>query len=231
MPCQGGPYWGIKLKPDCSRSERTPQGDDEAIAAFKRFNDARLGGFGENVWNRVMHDSGWHYIPLAKIQNGGAPMAQSNGDSVVLPDMDVSHEGRTAYVEVKAKTTSVYFRKTSQERHGIDYRNFTQYVRVSEMFNKKCAIALVELWRESKPYTSVWSGSLLIETLKNLGPPTNELVNGRMMSLWRRKDFNDIASFTPSELFALEAGKQRTNCKIELDSILFPFTQRGMFDE
>ncbi len=217
------------MKPNYSRSEKPPQTDAEAESLFKRLGDARLGGFGENIWNRVMHDSGWHYIPLAKIQSGGAPMAQSKGDCVVLPDMDVSHEGRTAYVEVKAKTTSVFHRISRQERHGIDYRNYAQYVRVSEMFRKKCAIALVELWREDKPYASVWSGSLLIETLANLGPPTNEMVGTQMMSLWKRKAFNDVASFTPRELFDLEAGRMRTSCRIELDHILFPFNQKKMF--
>lgn len=178
-----------------------------------------LGKFGEAIWANVLAASGYHYVPLAELSMGGAPMMQSNTNKIVLPDFDAMKDGKSAYLEAKAKSTSVFYRISRQERHGIDLRNFKQYQKAAAVAGKRCAIAIVECMREEEAYRPRWSGSLLIESLIELGEPVRGESNQDHMIYWRRKQFRDVNSFTAVELFALANGTLRENASYELDRV------------
>lgn len=87
----------------------TPTSEDEARRILMIAKAEWLGDFGESIWRNVLESSGWNYISLAKICEGGAPMMHSSGVKTILPDFDACRDGRSAYVEAKAKTQSIYY--------------------------------------------------------------------------------------------------------------------------
>lgn len=199
------------------------------MAMLKAASVEALGEFGETIWKRVMRASGWHYISLAEIAEGGAPLAHGTSGEIILPDLDAFCEGRNAYVEAKAKSRSVFYRNKKQERHGINERNYLHYRRISEMQKKRCAIAIVELWREALPW-NYWSGSLLIETLTSLGDAQpGEYPETPRKVYWQRKNFRHLDSFEPMDLFRLYRGSLGGKCGYDLDAVLFPAKQIEMF--
>lgn len=189
-----------------------------------------LGKFGEDIWRWVLECSGWYYIPLANIDDGGAPMMRGNGESTILPDADICRHDRNLYVEAKAKSQSIFFRKKGKERHGINERNYRHYRRISDIRKQRCAIAVVEIQSEYEAFRLRWSGSLLIATLKDLGEPSSEHPENPPKVYWNCKDFNYIATdLTAMELFELAGRRRRRDFSDDLDRALIPWTQGELF--
>lgn len=190
-----------------------------------------LGKLGESIWKNVLADSDWYYVPLARICDGGAPLAKKSSGALILPDYDACRNGRSIFVEVKAKSQSIFYRIRGKERHGINERNYIHYRQIAQEYGKKMAIAIVELQSERKARDVQWSGSLLIQTFNELGraepshpPETPPKV------YWDRKAFRELeAGLSARELCHLATGKLRRDYSFELDNIFFPATQREMF--
>jgi hypothetical protein len=193
---------------------------EEERAAQEKFREAPepwLGRFGEAFWSKVFIASKIQYIPLCKIENGGAPMMEGE-ERMILPDFDLVG---IAYVDSKVKSQSVIWRKTGQERHGIDKPNWEHYKRVAAAGRKNAGIALIELYRDTVPRE--WSGSLLVETLAALGEPIQGMSHQSHMLYWPRKRFVDLDSLSASELLAIANGRLRAAYPVELQGI-FSFT-------
>lgn len=205
--------------------------EDQAQQQLRKLKPEQLGLFGEDIWKHVLYESGYQYVPLARIADGGAPLARSKNEVTVLPDYQAWSEGRAVFLEAKAKTRSIVYRLRSQERHGIDESNYLHYIRAAQQSSLPCAIGLVELWRERLEQRDVlyWSGSLLIETLRDLGDPRCENPENPPKVYWRRKLFRDMDSFTAVELYALAHGTLKRSYKLELDNLFMPFMQRQLF--
>lgn len=176
-----------------------------------------LGTFGETFWARLFYASGIHYIPLCKIEDGGAPMMRARHENIVLPDFDAITEGWTAYVECKAKTRSIIYRKTQSERHGIDRHSWQAYGKAAAMGKKHCAIALLELYRDGD--SPRWSGAALIETLQRLGPPYEGTSTQSNMVYWARSRFVELDSFSAETLLAIGQDKHWPNYKEEFTNV------------
>ena len=65
----------IRLK----RNFSMPSSDDEARCRLLKATPEFLGGFGEAIWANVLASSGWLYVSLTAIEQGGAPMGRSKG--------------------------------------------------------------------------------------------------------------------------------------------------------
>jgi hypothetical protein len=192
--------------------------EQDAQRRFQKISPERLGEFGERVWSNIFRASGIPYIPLHKIETGHAPMIQGK-DKTVLPDYECALKREAVYVDSKAKTKSVFYRKLRQERHGIDRRSWVQYIKAAALTDKKCGIALIELFR----HDLTWSGSFLIETLNNLGEPIPGTSNQRHMVYWPRKRFVDLDSWSALELLEIWQGKREAAYPVELTGV-FTFT-------
>lgn len=196
--------------------------DETYKSMFFRMKEQELGRFGEALWANIFRHSGFNYIPLSKLDVGGAPMFEGL-NKTVLPDFDVMHKSFTVYVESKAKMQSVFFRKRSQERHGIDRNRWNDYKRSEIIGRKDCAIAIAELWSGS---SGAWSGTLLIETLRGLGEPYQGESSQRHMVYWQRKQFVDLDAMTPSEMYEVAKGVVEWPLASELENIFAPETQK-----
>lgn len=186
--------------------------EDDVIRKLKVADENALGAIGEQVWSNLFRASGISYIPLAKIDNGGAPRIEDKGNGVVLPDFDCATPGWTVFVDSKCKSGPVLWRQTNQLRHGIDGRNYRAYKRASEIFQKQCGVAILELF-ESCETKHPWSGRLWIETLNGLGEPIPGTSNQSHMVYWPQKMFRNIDTLSPVELWKVHRG-------IEVDSYL-----------
>jgi hypothetical protein len=207
--------------------------EQAARGQFMKASTEWLGRFGESFWSKIFVASGVHYVPLSKIQTGRAPAIVGATRSIVLPDFDIADEsGHTAYVDSKAKLQSIIYRKANQERHGIDRRNFDAYIQAGLTFNKRCGIALLECFRE-RLGTLEWSGSLLVETLRNLGSPIPGTSSERHMVYWPRKVFVDLDSLDATEILNIEHGVAKRSYRHELRKVFFesPLVQQGLFNE
>lgn len=191
----------------------------------------RLGDFGEAIWQNVLDASGWHYVSLAKICEGGAPMARKRGDCLILPDFDAFQGGRSIFVEAKAKSQSIYYRRIGKERHGINQNNYRHYRRIAAENGKRMALAIVELQGEREPHQLSWSGSLLIQTFNELPEPSpSDYPESPVKVYWNRKEFREIdGGLTAQELVDLANHKTRRCYRLELDSVFFPQKQTELF--
>lgn len=174
----------------------------------------RMGRFGEAICENVMRSSGITYIPLCKLEMGGAPMAIGNGCKTVLPDFDVSCGQVLAYLDAKVKTQSVRFRNAGEVRHGIDRSKYDSYVAAGLMQRKQCGLFVVELLNESEQ----WSGSLMSQSFAGLGKPIAGFSNQSHMIYWPRSRFAQIGSFSPDELLAIARGRKAVNMKALLST-------------
>ncbi len=206
-----------------------PSSDDEARSILLRATPQYLGQFGEAIWKRVLANSGWHYIPLANIEDGGAPMARSNGSNIILPDLDAFRDGESVFVEAKAKTQSIRFRKANQERHGINERNWRHCKQIARTTGKNCCIAIVELQSEQRDQSLKWSGELLIEKISNLIELPAEFYEPTRKIYWKKKNFVNLDYFSPLELFSLAQGRLQRAYTYEIAQMLHPQIQQSLF--
>jgi hypothetical protein len=162
----------------------------------------RKGKFGEAICKRVMQSSGVHYIPLCDIENGEAPMAVAEKESVVAPDFDVFGQGVFAYLDAKVKTQSIRWKNSGEVRHGINKRNFDEYQRMGALQNKQCGLFVVELMDADRQ----WSGTLLAESFLGLGKPTPGFNEPTPKVYWPRRRFAVIGSYSAGELREIANG-------------------------
>lgn len=206
-----------------------PGDEDHRFITSKAENVVWLGNFGEAIWRNILTASGWNYISLTNIAEGGAPLAHGPNGKTILPDYDAYKEGRSVFVESKAKSQSIVFRLRNQERHGINYTNWTHYKRIEAETGKPCCIALVELHRENGNRLE-WSGSLLFEKLSNLAQPCSDgAPESPAKVYWPRKRFSDLASFSAAELRQIAQGKLLPKFDFALEQIISPKLQKAMF--
>lgn len=164
----------------------------------------KLGRLGERIWAAIFTASGLRYIPLAEIETGRAPMLEGNGRTI-LPDFDVYGMRRAIFVEVKAKTRSVVFRLAGEHRHGIDRRNYEEYMRIRWEARKRCGLAILELLDGDNDR---WSGSLLVESLQELSQPISGFGPQAHMVYWPRKRFRDLDSWSAADILARANGQE-----------------------
>ncbi len=208
-----------------SQKTDVPATDAECLRVFRAATPEWLGVFGERVFETVARASGCYVTPLSRIQNGGAPMMLGNGDAIVLNDLDISKNGITRHLECKAKTRSIVYRNRKQERHGINDSNYRHYMNLESQTGSKLVLGIVELWRERVDSQDelYWSGSLLIQTMANLGNPVDVSLGYERptKAYWPRKHFSDLDSFSPRELMEICVAQNKLNCSFEFDRLLF----------
>ena len=211
-----------------------PPQEAKAREWFLSLSDDQLGKFGETFLGKILASAGLHYISLCRIEEfGRGPRTNGKGKPMVLPDIETINPELSVFIDSKVKTTSVIFRKANnQERHGIDRTAYDEYKKVSDLAGKKCGISVVELQRELDNGDRQWSGTLLIESLAELGPyiPAMQETNQRHMIYWPRKSFRDLESFSAMSLYEIAHDKKSpASFYNELRQIFFPQKQKPLF--
>lgn len=173
--------------------------DDNWVLWRFRNRHEPLGPFGESLWANIIDSCGLYYVQLSTLPalNHKGPRLQ--GSDAILPDFDVS--GRmNAFVDSKAKSQPVEFRLAHELRHGIDRKCYESYSAVAGIQRRKCALAIVEIFKQNG---NAWSGALLIQTLHALGGSVNGFSDQEHMCYWPRKRFVEIGSIDPAPLWRM----------------------------
>lgn len=128
-------------------------------------------------------------MPLGDLpgDNGRGPRTNYANGRRVLPDFMA---GALGFVEVKVKTTCMYFRKYDREEHGIDKNVWEDYRAVELEFMKRVVLVILEQH----------TGSVLAATLDDLqafGQPRFGIWsnNGKPSINWHREAFTVIGTF------------------------------------
>lgn len=202
--------------------------ETEFVGKLRTATEDKLGTFAETVWENIFKASGVRFIPLAKLNVGGAPKVMASGGGPVLPDFDCAGEEWAAYIDSKCKSGPIMFRKKKQWRHGIDRKNWLAYKQTAAIFNKSAGLGIIELFTDAET-KSDWSGQLLVQRLTELGTPIEGESNQRHMVYWPTKFFCTLDSLTPLELRAAYRGQPSTGYSASLTRVFAPMKQGEFF--
>jgi hypothetical protein len=157
----------------------------------------KRGREGERRVMRLLKGLGYMCIPSAdyvgSATHPSAPKLKGASESLVLPDIDACKDGQRAWVEVKTKTHAVLHRISGKYRHGMERRNWEQYVAVQERTGTETYVVIYE----------ITSGEVLaapVDHLKNCiwygqGPGFP-----RPMVFWERDEFDVIGNIAEAEV-------------------------------
>lgn len=182
-----------------------------------------LGRLGETVWKHVISGSGFLYVSLCEIAERGAPMARGSNQNIVLPDFEAMNGGRCFCLDSKCKARNVLYRKRNELRHGIDRRNFEQYVAFGAVSNRHCGIGIVEL-KDGR--TERWSGSLMLGMFSLIGSPLSGFSNQEHMVYWPVRRFTEVARFSKQELWDCYVGRLQYDASEAINSCLDQLPER-----
>ncbi len=191
----------------------------------------------------IYADPPWEYSNKATRSNvdkeykstmSGAPRMVTDGYGVILPDFDCAGLDWVGYIDSKCKTQNILYRIKKQVRHGIDFKNFGAYLECAKRYRKQCALAVLELFDDPQLHCGkwVWSGEYMLETLDELGPgEQSESSNDNALKVyWRKKDFKNIGTVSPSELYQNERRQWfPPSAQWELQRIFSPIKQGVLF--
>ena len=115
---------------------------------FKETQKFKLGRTGEKLVSEILQEKGWHVIPsydYSGDENNKAPKLQGIRSSFILPDLDVSKNGKRFWIEVKTKSQASYTRITGQFEHGIPTKHFRHYQKIQEITGTKVGLCIYEI--------------------------------------------------------------------------------------
>jgi hypothetical protein len=103
---------------------------------FRETREWLKGHNGELLVAKMLQDKGWFVIPsydYSGEDNNKAPKLQGLSACYVIPDLDISKDGRRMWAEVKTKSEPTFTRITQRYEHGIPRRHYLHYLKVQEV--------------------------------------------------------------------------------------------------
>jgi hypothetical protein len=198
---------------------------------FRNASKEQKGDYGEDLWTNVLIEANYRLVLLHKIEDGGAPLMKGKG-SFVLPDFEghsCSAYRHSILLDSKVKAGPVMFRLKKQWRHGINKSNYQDYLTCGEIMSRPSGIAILECFTDEMTQNE-WSGSLLVQSFKNLGAPLPEVMRERPPKVyWPRKSFVQLGRFTPSEIHEIRCGSRVPNYEAKLQYVFAPTKQAVLF--
>lgn len=135
-----------------------------------------------------LQERGWYVIPsydYSGEDGDKAPRLQGYRIGHPVPDLDTAKEGKRRWVEVKAKSDVIFWRKTQKEQHGIDLVLLQHYQTVQVITGTPVWLVIFE----------EFTGCLIGNAVDALGEPREGTLNGRKMANWDRDKFLLIHRF------------------------------------
>lgn len=118
----------------------------------------KKGRSGEQLVAGLLQEQKWWVVPsydYAGDDGNKAPRLQGLNSGYVLPDLDVSREGRRMWVEVKTKAEATFHRLTGQWEHGLPLRHWNDYQRVQVITGCEVWLFIFEEKRNDILFNSV----------------------------------------------------------------------------
>ena len=141
----------------------------------------------------MLHKRGWYVIPsydFSGPNDDKAPKLQGLGNGFVLPDLDISRNGKRKWAEVKTKDEATFTRITQKLEHGIPLRHFRDYKIVREITGCEVFLFVYEIRTGDILYASLDNPDFLA---------TKRIYKGNKMSLggmifWPREAFGVLCN-------------------------------------
>jgi len=113
---------------------------------MSRYED---GAKAEFVVAEMLKSDGWYIANASSLDeiagDDGAPLVRGADDAKITPDILAMKDGRTAWVEVKLKTSGAeWIHKNDQYEHFIDGKNWHSYLQVEASSGCEVWLAVVE---------------------------------------------------------------------------------------
>jgi len=107
------------------------------------------GAKAEFVVAEMLKSDGWYIANASSLDevagDDGAPLVRGADDAEITPDILAMKDGRTAWVEVKLKTTGAeWIHKNNQYEHFIDGKNWNSYLNIESSSGCEVWLAIVE---------------------------------------------------------------------------------------
>jgi len=154
----------------------------------------KLGLWGEESAEKLLEESGCMVVSKRLYTGEGAPMLHGFKVKLILPDLDVSRQGKRWWVEVKTKKRPGYYGKRRCETHAVDCSNWTQYFRVQKEMGSPVFLMVIEKL----------TGNILLQSIDKLLPGL--IVNEGCLAgtySFPRSSFELWATLGQGEMFTL----------------------------
>jgi cytosine/adenosine deaminase-related metal-dependent hydrolase len=165
---------------------------------FRQRPEFQRGRAAEQMVARWLQERGWYVIPSYDYSGEDgekAPRMQGLKRGFAVPDLDVARGGKRRWVEVKAKSRAnprhdAYWGSREVPEHGIDHKNYADYLDVKAESGDEVWIAIYEMD----------TGALLMAEVDALGKPRIGTSNGKKIANWPRDRFREVHRFPPGSL-------------------------------
>ena len=112
--------------------------------AFNKFSRENIfGGKGEVMVRRWFMELGFAVLPLSLIENGGAPMFESDVAKLISPDILACRNGLSVLVDVKSKGRLPRYRVGQRMQTGIELRQHDSYMAVQKATGMRTALCFI----------------------------------------------------------------------------------------
>jgi hypothetical protein len=107
------------------------------------------GAKAEFVVAEMLKSDGWYIANASSLDeiagDDGAPLVRGADDAEITPDILAMKDGRTAWVEVKLKTSGAeWIHKNDQYEHFIDGKNWNSYLNIESSSGCEVWLAVIE---------------------------------------------------------------------------------------
>ncbi len=102
-----------------------------------------FGDAGEDVARRYLKANDYCVLPVSWIDNGGAPMLESDIKDMVMPDIIAAHKGVAILIDVKTKTKTVPSVLRGRIETGCSVRHYQSYLACGKALGMRPAILFI----------------------------------------------------------------------------------------
>jgi hypothetical protein len=104
------------------------------------------GAFGsacEDQGRQWLKEIGFYVLPLSMIENGGAPLLESQIQKEIAPDILASRQGASILVDVKGKSRASRNRTRDRIETGCELRHYHAYMAVGRIMGMRVALLFI----------------------------------------------------------------------------------------
>lgn len=104
-----------------------------------------FGTIGERIAFEWLKTQGYAVLPAAWIENGGAPLLESQVEKLIAPDFQIFKNGCGLWVDVKTKGRMAFYNRWQRWQTGCAQRHFDAYKMVARKTSIPGALLFIHL--------------------------------------------------------------------------------------
>jgi hypothetical protein len=102
-----------------------------------------FGTLGENAARRLLKEMGYFVLPASLIDNGGAPLLESQAVNLIMPDIIAAHHGVSVLVDVKTKGRATKNMIRKRLETGCSLRHYESYLAAGRALGMRVALLFI----------------------------------------------------------------------------------------